>query len=163
MFKKILLIPLLIPFLFSSCKFNNPVGPDEPEKWEYKYNVQVTYNRDVTKIRNPEGHDEWVYLFGELYDPQIQGKDVISIQMTKIAENEFTCVIPKIWVNSPITRTYHVIRAQDPKIGDPNVDSHIVYTYTCYTGVGIDIPGAYNQKVVPIYDGLGSELWFMIK
>jgi hypothetical protein len=165
MLKKILLIPLLIPFLFSSCKFNNPVGPDEPEKWEYKYDVQVSYHRDVTKIRCPEGPDQCVYLFGELYDPQIQGKNVISIQMTKVAENEFTCIIQKIWVNSPITSTYHVVRVQDCKLAIPGGSP--ITNKSLYTGENIEIPGSYNHKIVPVYSSPpfpdGSELWFMIK
>jgi hypothetical protein len=53
MFKKILLIPLLVLMLVG-CKFNNPVGPDEPIKADDV--VQFQYVRTLPII-NPSGTD----------------------------------------------------------------------------------------------------------
>jgi hypothetical protein len=155
--KKILslaLVFLAFAATFAACK-NSPTTPDHPTS-EYLYNVQVTYTRDVTKIRNPEGNDAAMYLFGELNDPQQNGYQKIGFQMTKIAENQFTCTIPKIWVNS--YGIYHVVKVQEPKMSIPGGEY-----CTAYTGENINIPGAYSQSIVPSCNGLGSELRFMIK
>ncbi|HRY76918.1 MAG TPA: hypothetical protein P5524_02035 [Candidatus Paceibacterota bacterium] len=155
--RKNILFCLLILFsatLITSCK--SYTGP-EPPTAEYKYDIQVTYTRDPAKIRFPEGNDEYTYLFGELsYPPSIGGVEHISIQMTKVGDNQFTCTIPKIWVNS--SGLYHVVRVQDPKLFIPGGEN-----CTAYTGENIDISGSYDQQVNTTCNGLGSQLSFMIK
>ncbi|MFZ5559234.1 MAG: hypothetical protein ACOZAL_00340 [Patescibacteria group bacterium] len=156
--KRVLMVLLSILMLLLFCSCGKITQPDKP--WEYKTNVQITYSRDVSKITNPEGPDEGTILFGELNDPQIPGgQDHISIQMTKVMENRFSCTIPKIWINS--SSIYHVVRVQDLKLAIPGGTPDT--NHSGYTGENIDIPGSYDRRVVPIYNGESSELWFMIK
>lgn len=155
--KKNLLFCLLILFsaiLITSCK--SYTGPEPPTP-EYKYDVQVTYTRDPAKIRFPEGNDEGTYLFGELsYPPSIGGHEDFGVQMIKVGDNQFTCTIPKIWVNS--SGFYHVLEVQDLKLAISGGEN-----CTAYTGENINIPGSYDLQVNSTCNGLGSQLSFLIK
>lgn len=144
-------------FIYILTRSSSKSSNETDNSPKYKYDVEVTYNRDVRKIRLSNGNDEGVYLFGGLYDPQVAGNnEPINIKMTKIAENQFNCIIPKIWVNT--SSAYHVVKVSDPKLLIPGDSTFL----SCKTGEDIDIVGIRNQKIVSNGSG-GSELWFMIE
>lgn len=131
-----------------------PDDPDPNIQTEFEREVIVTYVRDVSKIKSPNGNDAGVDVNYQLYDPNHERSDICDVNyydgyrqgavgMTKIGENRFECKIKWVLIQSDPSHKKHIIFIKDPKLyGDGQSQ---------YTSDGISIQNSYDEEIRSYY------------
>jgi hypothetical protein len=149
----------------NNCK--SPEEPDNPVQYRYRAQVEVTYNRDTTKIKLSNWVDKATLIY-ELFDPDpmIRSNNDHKLvgqyrhgqlEMDKIGENIFMGFLEQVLIQENDLQEKHIVYIQDPAIASGDDQT------TQYTGENIFVSDACEREIVPYAPGsAGTKLKFKL-
>lgn len=162
----LILLYFLCCWGLNNCK--SPEEPDNPIQYRYKVKVEVTYNRDTTKIKSSNWVDKATLIY-ELFDPDPMirsnnDQKVVGqyrhgqLEMDKIGENIFSGSLEQVFLQENDLREKHIVCIQDPAIASGDDQT------TQYTAEYIYVSGSCEREIVPYAPGsAGTKLKFKLR
>ena len=141
---------LVFAFCFISVLYLSLVScksPEEPEVHTFRFNVEVTYTRNTSKITNPSAKEARVILDYELYNPERSPTINKNFMDTnQISENVFRAYLSKVFVQTEKRSTKHIIWIKDPMLKQFDNTGMEIPT-SSFTAENITISGAFDLQV----------------